>query len=72
LGAVGFRDFPSTIFRLLFCVHELGSSAQWICMQPVATKLLDVPLFAADGSATCLRAFLHSGPLVAVFVRHFG
>ena len=38
----------------------------------VADAVLDAPLRACDGQATTLRAQLGPGPLVVVFVRHFG
>jgi hypothetical protein len=41
-------------------------------MLPDAQALLDAPIMNQDGSATSLRAHLHAGPLVAVFVRHLG
>ena len=34
--------------------------------------LLDAPILTQDGSTTSLRAFLHAGSLLAVFVRHLG
>lgn len=34
--------------------------------------LLDAPLRTAAGEVTTLRAHLHRGPLVVVFLRHFG
>jgi hypothetical protein len=41
-------------------------------MLPDATALLDAPILTQDGSTTSLRAFLHTGSLAAVFVRHLG
>ena len=37
-----------------------------------AADVLDAPLQAADGVATTLRSQLGGGPLVVVFLRHFG
>ena len=37
-----------------------------------AADVLDAPLQAADGAATTLRSQLGGGPLVVVFLRHFG
>lgn len=34
--------------------------------------ILDAPLLDQGGAATALRDFLHDGPLVVVFLRHFG
>jgi hypothetical protein len=34
--------------------------------------ILDAPLLGPGGATTTLRAFLHDGPLVVVFLRHFG
>lgn len=46
--------------------------AHTVGMVPDASALLDIPIFASDGSTTSLRSHLHPGPLVAIFVRHFG
>ena len=37
-----------------------------------AAAVLDAELQAIDGTATSLRAQLGPGPLVVVFLRHFG
>lgn len=50
----------------------MGVAVECTVVNPTVEPVLDASLRDAGGRATTLRAVMGAGPLVIVFLRHFG